>query len=291
MELRLEPEERKGLQGVSITRYQQGKRNRVDDIVAREVPLEVRLNGRTLVHLMRLPGDEVLLAVGFCFSEGLINSREQVECIHYRGEAYPGSLETLFPQADGRPGSGDRDSSNLVDIKASTDTGIERYDARLVRTGCGAADLSREIDLSDIHVESNTRFPPGVIENAPGLLLEGQEVFQATGGTHGAGLFGPGGQSLITREDVGRHNAVDKVLGYLLLSGERVDDKGLMLSGRLSYEMVLKGARAGIPLICSISAPTALGVDVGVKTGVTLVGFLRGSSFNVYTHSERIGGS
>lgn len=286
----MEPEESQDLQGVSITRYQKGKRSRVDDIVAREVPLEVRLNGRTVVHLMRLPGDEVLLAVGFCYSEGLISSREQVECIHYRGEAYPGSLEALFPRKDGRQGSGDRDSSNLVDVKALTDKGTEQYDDRLVRTGSGAADPGREIDLSDIHVESDTRFPPGIIENAPGLMLEGQEVFRATGGTHGAGLFGPGGQSLITMEDVGRHNAVDKVLGYLLLSGERIDDKGLMLSGRLSYEMVLKGARAGIPLICSISAPTALGVEVGVKTGVTLVGFLRGSTFNVYTHPERIGG-
>lgn len=286
----MEPEESKGLQDVRITRFQQGDWSRVDDVVAREVPLEVRLNGRTLVHLMRLPGDEVLLAVGFCFSEGLISSREQVECIRYCGDAYSGSFETLFSQADRRPGLGDRGSSNLVDIKASIDIGTERYDARLVSTGCGTADLGREIDLSDINVESDTRFPPGIIKNAPGLLLEGQEVFQATGGTHGAGLFGPGGQSLVIREDVGRHNAVDKVLGHLLLSGERVDDKGLMLSGRLSYEMVLKGARAGIPLICSISAPTALGVEVGEKTGVTLVGFLRGLSFNVYTNPERIGG-
>ena len=273
-----------------MTRYHQGERYRANDVVAREEPLEVRLNGRTLVHLMRLPGDDVLLAAGFCFSEGLISGREQVEHIHYRGEVDPDSIEAQLLRADVEPGSGDRGSSNLVEIKAVTATGTERFDARVVRTGCGAADLSREIDLSGINVEGDARFHPVVIEKAPGLLLEGQEVFRATGGTHGAGLFGTAGEMLVTREDVGRHNAVDKVLGHLLLSGERADDKGLMLSGRLSYEMVLKGARAGIPLICSISAPTALGVEVGRKTGVTLVGFLRGSSFNVYSHPERVGG-
>ena len=124
---------------------------------------------------------------------------------------------------------------------------------------------------------------------APAALLEGQEIFKLSGGTHGAGIFDASGRMLVVMEDVGRHNAVDKVLGYLLMSGESRGDKGMILSGRLSYEMVLKAARAGIPLVCSVSAPTARGVEVGEKTGVTLVGFLRGAGFNVYTHAGRIG--
>ena len=275
----MEEEESPGLAGTEIVRYHGGEKYPADDVVAREEPLEVRLNGRPLVYLMRLPGDDAVLAAGFCFSEGLISSREDIELLHHclEGES-PGEV------APGAPG-------NLVEMRAKLVSGAERFDvARVVRTGCGGADLEREIDLAGIEVDSEVRFSPEVVSRVPDLLLEGQEVFRKTGGTHGAGVFDTGGRVLVVKEDVGRHNAVDKVLGYLLLSGESTADKGLILSGRLSYEMVLKGARAGIPLLCSVSAPTALGVEVGRKTGVTLVGFLRNGSFNVYSHPERVGG-
>jgi FdhD protein len=275
----LDEEEHPGLDRTEIIRYHEGDRYPADDVVAREEPLEVRLNGQPLVYLMRLPGDDAVLAAGFCFSEGLISSREDIELLHHcRDGESPGEVATGVP-------------GNLVEIKAKLTSGAERFDvARVVRTGCGGADLEREVDLAGIKVDSDVRFSPEVITGVPDLLLEGQEVFQATGGTHGAGLFGVDGRVVVVKEDVGRHNAVDKVLGHLLLSGDSVEDKGLILSGRLSYEMVLKGARVGIPLLCSVSAPTALGVGVGRKTGVTLVGFLRGGSFNVYSHPERIGG-
>jgi FdhD protein len=275
----LDEEKHPGLARTEIIRYHEGEKNPGDDVVAREEPLEIRLNGRPLVYLMRLPGDDAVLAAGFCLSEGLISSREDIELLHHciDGES---------------PGETASDSTgNLVEIKAKLASGAERFDvARVVRTGCGGADLDREVDVAGIKVDSDVRFSPEVIAGVPDLLLEGQEVFRTTGGTHGAGVFGADGLVAVIKEDVGRHNAVDKVLGYLLLSGESTADKGLILSGRLSYEMVLKGARAGIPLLCSISAPTALGVEVGRKTGVTLVGFLRGGSFNVYSHPERIGG-
>ncbi|MBK5093150.1 MAG: formate dehydrogenase accessory sulfurtransferase FdhD [Actinobacteria bacterium] len=275
----MDEEENPGLAGTEIVRYHGGEKCPADDVVAREEPLEVRLNGQPLVYLMRLPGDDAVLAAGFCFSEGLISSREDIELLHHclEGES-PGEV------APGAPG-------NLVEMRAKLASGAERFDvARVVRTGCGGADLEREIDLAGIEVDSDVRFSPEVVSRVPDLLLEGQEVFRKTGGTHGAGVFDTGGRVLVVKEDVGRHNAVDKVLGYLLLSGESTADKGLILSGRLSYEMVLKGARAGIPLLCSVSAPTALGVEVGRKTGVTLVGFLRNGSFNVYSHPERVGG-
>lgn len=252
-----------------IRRYAEGSASSTGDVVAREEPLEVRLNGQTLVYLMRLPGDEIPLAVGFLVSEGLIEDRSQIELASHCSEG----------------------GGNLVDIKAKVSTDTSRYgDARVVRTGCGGADLDREVDLDGIRVDSPARFSPGVIARAPGFLLERQGIFKATGGTHGAGIFDERGRVVVVMEDVGRHNAVDKVVGFTLLAGERADDKGLVLSGRLSYEMVLKAARAGIPLVCSVSAPTSLGVEVGVRTGVTMVGFLREGNFNVYSCPERIGG-
>lgn len=274
------------LSEIEIVRYHQGEGTPANDVVAREEPLEVRLNGQPLVYLMRLPGDDVLLAAGFCFSEGLIAERSQIELLHHCLEGDEFALDAR----KGEEGDGPAPKpGNLVEVKAKLIEGAERFDvARVIRTGCGGADLDREVDLERISVESGERFPAEVISRAPDLLLEGQQVFQSTGGTHGAGVFDTAGNMIVVKEDVGRHNAVDKVLGHLLLSGIATVDKGLVLSGRLSYEMVLKAARAGIPLVCSVSAPTALGVEVGRKTGVTLVGFVRGSSFNVYCHHERV---
>lgn len=263
---------------IRISRYQAGYGHPADDVAAREDPLEVRLNGGTLVYLMRLPGDDVALAVGFCLSEGIVSDRGQIKLLSH-------CTEGDGPGAPGPAGPG-----NLVEITADLPADVERFQAgRVVRTGCGGADLEREVDLARVRVESGARFSPDVITSVPDLLLAGQHVFKLTGGTHGAGLFDEGGRMLVVKEDVGRHNAVDKVLGQMLLSGENPSDKGLALSGRLSYEMVLKAARAGIPLVCSVSAPTALGIEVGERTGVTLVGFLRGESFNVYTHPDRVG--
>ncbi len=274
------------LSELKIVRHHDGKAYPADDVVAREEPLEVRLNDQPLVYLMRLPGDDVLLAAGFCMSEGLISDRSQIELLHHCMEGDELSLDVARDE-DGRgPGPG---PGNLVEIKARLPEGTERFlTARVIRTGCGGADLDREVDLEGLEVESGERFPSEVISRAPVLLLDGQSVFQETGGTHGAGIFDAGGNIIVVKEDVGRHNAVDKVLGYLLLSGIPASDKGLVLSGRLSYEMVLKAARAGIPLVCSVSAPTALGVEVGLRTGVTLVGFVRGGAFNVYSHPERV---
>jgi FdhD protein len=179
-----------------------------------------------------------------------------------------------------------------MEIRARIEEDADRFaTARIVRTGCGGADLDREVDLSGVYVDSNQVFAPEAILRLPDLLLAQQEIFRVSGGAHGAGLFDADGNVLVVKEDVGRHNAVDKVLGYLLMSGGSPRDKGMILSGRLSYEMVLKAARAGVPLVCSVSAPTALGVEVGRKTGVTMVGFLRGAGFNVYSHPSRIGGT
>ena len=223
-------------------------------------------------------------------SEGLIETRDQIQLIRHCADSAAvnegGQAASDAPRGEGEsPPAG-----NLVEINAELTGGVERFNARVVRTGCGGADLDEEVDLAGLRVETGSRFPAESIKGAPDLLLDGQRIFQVSGGTHGAGLFDESGAMLVVKEDVGRHNAVDKVLGFLLMEGGSPRDKGLMLSGRLSYEMVLKAARARIPLVCSVSAPTALGIEVAVQTGVTLVGFLRGGSFNVYSHPERIGG-
>ena len=267
------------LKEFDILRFRHSEWHTADDVIAREEPLEVRLNGRSLAFLMRLPGDDILLAVGYCLSEGLITDRSQIDLVRHctDPEGQPGGASQAGP-------------GNLVEVMAGSAAGVERFgEARIIRTGCGGADLDSEVDLESIAVETETRFDAAVLAGVPDRLLEEQEVFKVSGGTHGAGLFDTSGGMLVVKEDVGRHNAVDKVLGFMLMAGESPSDKGLMLSGRLSYEMVLKAARAGLPLVCSISAPTALGVEVGKKTGVTLVGFLRDGNFNVYSHTERIG--
>jgi FdhD protein len=263
---------------VEVTRFSSGAPAEVTDEIAREEPLEVRLNGITLVYLMRLPGDDVELAAGFCLSEGLITCYEQIDMVRYCTDGEGPSLS----DEPGAPG-------NLAEITAHDVGESGRFEGRVVRTGCGGADLAGDVDLEGIRVESGAVFDPAILLKVPGLLEEGQPVFRKTGGTHGAGVFDSSGEMLVVREDVGRHNAVDKALGHLLLKGMSFDDKGLVLSGRLSYEMVLKAARAGVPLICSVSAPTSLGVQVGRLTGVTLVGFLRGDTFNVYSGPQRLG--
>lgn len=282
------PEAQQALAPLDIVRYHSGDSMPVEDVVAREEPLEVRLNGSTLVYLMRLPGDDMLLAAGFCFSEGLISERSQIELMQHCLDGDFAGLDS-GDQPAREPGAAG--PGNLVEMRAKINEGADRFaTARVVRTGCGGADLDREVDLSSVFVESEAAFAPETILKMPDKLHAEQEVFRISGGTHGAGLFDSDGNMLVVKEDVGRHNAVDKVLGYLLMSGGSPSDKGMVLSGRLSYEMVLKAARAGIPLVCSVSAPTALGVEVGEKTGVTLVGFLRGAGFNIYTHPSRIGG-
>lgn len=276
-------EELQALANKHIWRFTDGDTYPAEDVVAREEPLEIRLNGIPLVYLMRLPGDDKLLAAGFCFSEGLIKERGQIELLRH-------CMDGDFPGSDGE-GVGKAGPGNLVEIQAKLPEGADRFAAaRVIRTGCGGADLESDIDLAAIRVETDSIFPPDAILRAPAALLDAQEVFRQTGGTHAAALFDPSGKVDVVMEDVGRHNAVDKALGYLLLTGDDPAQKALMLSGRLSYEMVLKAGRAGVPVVCSVSAPTALGIDVGEKIGVTLVGFVRGAGFNIYTHPSRVGG-
>lgn len=250
------------------------------DALAAEEPLEIRVDGRALAVTMRTPGHDVELAHGFLLTEGVIGDVADVSTARYCDSVGP----------DGR------NTYNVLDLALAEgvpppETGVERNFYTTSSCGvCGKAALDA--------VKLRTRFPPAgdpcavspqVLASLPTTMREQQRVFSSTGGLHAAGLFGTDGSVLEVREDVGRHNAVDKVVGAALLAG-RVPLAGtvLMVSGRASFELVQKAAMAGIPVLAAVSAPSSLAVDLAEEQGITLIGFLRGESMNVYTGVHRI---
>ncbi|MBN6037393.1 formate dehydrogenase accessory sulfurtransferase FdhD [Amycolatopsis sp. 195334CR] len=256
-----------------------GERTR-PDVLAAEEPLEIRVGGRALAVTMRTPGHDVELAHGFLLSEGVLGSREDVRTARY---------------CDSVDDHG-RNTYNVLDLALAEgvpapDTGVERNFYTTSSCGvCGKAALDA--------VKLKTRFAPGGSEFAltadllaklPDQLRARQKVFDATGGLHGAALFDASGELLVVREDVGRHNAVDKVLGWALLEGRvPLPGAGLLVSGRASFELVQKAAMAGLPMLAAVSAPSSLAVELAEENGITLVGFLRGESMNIYTRDERV---
>jgi FdhD protein len=250
------------------------------DTLAAEEPLELRVDGRALSVTMRTPGDDVELVHGFLLTEGVIGDREDVSTARY---------------CDGTDEDG-RNTYNVLDVALAPgvpapSTGVERNFYTTSSCGvCGKAALDA--------VRLATRFPPAddpcavtpaVLATLPDQLRTRQRVFGSTGGLHAAGLFTSDGELLVVREDVGRHNAVDKVLGWAVLR-DRVPLRGcvLMVSGRASFELVQKAAMAGIPVLAAVSAPSSLAAELADEQGMTLVGFLRGTSMNVYTGTHRI---
>jgi FdhD protein len=263
-----------------VLRISDGTSRRRTDALAAEEPLELRVGGRAIAVTMRTPGHDVELAHGFLLTEGVIGKAEDVSTARY---------------CDSVDDSG-RNTYNVLDLAlaegtAPPDTSVERNFYTTSSCGvCGKAALDA--------VKLKSRFPPGAdasrispatLATFPDLLRDRQRVFASTGGLHAAGLFTTDGAPLAVREDVGRHNAVDKVTGWALLE-RRVPLAGtvLMVSGRASFELVQKAAMAGIPVLAAVSAPSSLAVELAEETGITLIGFLRGESMNVYTGAERI---
>ncbi|MDQ2883240.1 MAG: formate dehydrogenase accessory sulfurtransferase FdhD [Actinomycetota bacterium] len=250
------------------------------DSLAVEEPLELRVDGRALTVTMRTPGHDVELAHGFLLTEGVLGSAADIATARY---------------CDSFDDHG-HNTYNVLDIVLAPgvdppDTGVERSFYTTSSCGtCGKASLDA--------VRLKTRFSPAgdpmtlshsLLTGLPDTLRQAQRVFDSTGGLHAAGLFTDTGELLIAREDVGRHNAVDKVLGWALLNGQ-VPAAGtvLMVSGRASFELVQKAVMAGVPALAAVSAPSSLAVDLAVEAGVTLVGFLRGETMNVYAGARRI---
>lgn len=267
-----------------ISRYRSGEEpERLSDRVVAELPLEIRVNGRPLVVLMRLPGQDEELAAGFLITERVIGSVEQIKLLRRRGVT-----EDDIAAGDTRVGE-ELGSGSMVEIEVESPGGTGRFDPRFViRTGSGGADMSASGEYRPGMVSSELRVMESAIYGMGEALTGRQEIFRSTGGTHGAGIFTAGGEVVVTAEDVGRHNALDKAVGRCALGNIPLEDKVLVLSGRISYEMALKAARARIPVLVSMAAPTSLGLRVADDAGLTVVGFSDGRRFNVYTHRRRI---
>ncbi|PPF16111.1 formate dehydrogenase accessory sulfurtransferase FdhD [Rathayibacter sp. AY1A7] len=253
---------------------------RREDVLAVEEPLEIRVGGRRFSVTMRTPGDDFDLVAGFLVSEGVLTESEQLAAMRYCAS-----------------GSGPGENTyNVVD--ASVRGGreavlLERERSVYTTSSCGVCGLaSLEAVATDSAwsvAEDDLRVERDLLVSLPDRLREAQAVFERTGGVHAAGLFDADGSLLVLREDVGRHNAVDKVVGWGLREG-RLPLRGTLLqvSGRASFELVQKAVMAGIPLLAAVGAPSSLAVDLARDSGLTLIGFSRGSGFNLYAGDARL---
>ena len=259
-----------------------GQVRRRPDTLAAEEPLELRVGGRALAVTMRTPGHDIELAHGFLLTEGVIGAPADVSVARY---------------CDGTDDEG-RNTYNVLDVTLAEDvpppqTGVERNFYTTSSCGvCGKAALDAvRLKTRFSPADDPVRVRPETLAALPDALRERQKVFHSTGGLHGAGLFTADGAALAVREDVGRHNAVDKVLGWALLEN-RIPLPGtvLLVSGRASFELVQKAAMAGVAVLAAVSAPSSLAVELADEQGMTLVGFLRGDSMNVYAGAKRVAG-
>lgn len=249
------------------------------DLVATEEPLEIRLHGRPFAVIMRTPGADRELAAGFLFSERVIRSADDLGTIEHctaADERQPSNVVnvTLTGQA---ASAVDRVLAERRNVVATSSCGL-----------CGRQTLeSLASDVPPLH--AGAPIAASTVAALPGQLRAAQTGFDDTGGLHAAGLFTLHGALVDAAEDVGRHNAVDKVVGRMLLR-ERLPlaDHALVVSGRTSFEIVQKALFAGIPVVAAVSAPSSLAVDLAHAFGVTLIGFARGDAFNIYTHESRI---
>jgi FdhD protein len=256
------------------------------DLLAAEEPLGIRIDGQAVSLTMRTPGDDIDLAAGFLFSEGIVAGAADISSMRVCDGERCGH--------DHEPGDA---VGNIVDIALrpglAMRPGLRR--AFLTSSACG---VCGKTSIDDLHVPGNfelfndpVRVTADVLAGLPGALRRAQRVFERTGGLHAAGLFSAAGELLAVREDVGRHNAVDKVVGWALQADLLpLTGRILLVSGRASFELVQKAVLAGIPVLAAVSAPSSLAARLAADAGLTLVGFLRGGSMNVYAGMERISG-
>lgn len=262
---------------MDIWRYEAGgSLQPVSDELAEEEPLEIRLKNRAVSVTMRTPGHDEELAAGFLLTEGIVKGA--------------GDILRLEPCAHDRGG-------NILNVILADQTAIDFE--RLTRhvfasSSCG---LCGKATIEAVHqrldpIDDDLRVRPQVLLALPDRLRQAQQTFDRTGGLHAAGIFTIEGEAVVVREDVGRHNAVDKVLGYGLLRGMLPFDRHvLMVSGRSSFEIMQKALAGRVPIVAAVSAPSSLAVEFAKESGQTLVGFLRGSRMNIYSERQRITGT
>jgi FdhD protein len=264
---------------VDVTRVRGTERVRTADCAAAEEPLEVRVHGSSFAVIMRTPGADRELAAGFLFAERVLTGSDELGTIEYCSDPTAQHPENIVN----------------VTLVGGTVPKIEHMLAQrrqvTTNSSCG---LCGRLTIESLRTEGpplNARWSVSrsVLSSFPDQLRSAQRTFDATGGLHAAGLFTPEGHLDDLAEDVGRHNAVDKVIGRMLMrEALPLSDRVLFVSGRTSFEIVQKAFLAGIPMLVSVSAPSTLAIDLALETGITLVGFVRGSSFNIYAHPERV---
>jgi FdhD protein len=262
------------------------------ETLAVEEPLEIRINGSAVSVTMRTPGSDVELAQGFLLTEGVIGQRDDIATVQYcRGARMnPESLRSSPPEEDGM------NTYNVLDVTLAPNVPTPSVDVTrnfYTTSSCGVCGKG-SIDAIRLITRHSPGDDPTVVTSEtlsamPDQLRGAQKVFASTGGLHGAALFDADGTMLVVREDIGRHNAVDKVIGWAVES-DRIPLTGtvLLVSGRASFELTQKAVMAGIPVLAAVSAPSSLAVDLASQAGLTLVAFLRGDSMNVYTRPDRV---
>ena len=271
---------------IEISKVSDEKRTVKQDCVAVEEPLEIQLSAATAAGsaaksisiTMRTPGDDRELALGFLLTEGIIQSTDQVLSVKHTGPAAENGLRNTI----------------RVELQADVDVALDKLERQFYTTSscgvCGKASLDAlhvsGLESLEQHV---TAFSRDVIVALPDRVRTQQPLFSATGGLHAAAVFTADGEIVIVKEDVGRHNATDKVIGALLTSGHLPGNAfGLLVSGRTSFELVQKALVAGIPFLAAVGAPSSLAVETARKFDMTLVGFLRDGTFNIYAGAARI---
>jgi FdhD protein len=258
-------------------KWRDGAAHERSEKLAVEEPLEIRLGGRRFTLTMRTPGNDEELAAGFLFAEGFINDASEL------GE---------IRRVRGRKGAPEPNAIDII-LNVPADGLRTRLKRNFtISSSCGVCGKT-SIDSIRRRVtppSDSARVAPSVVLGLAAKLRDGQRVFAATGGLHGAAIFDLHGTLLALREDVGRHNAVDKLVGYALTNAILpLANHMMMVSGRLSFEIVQKAAAAGVPILAAVSAPSSLAVELAEEIGTTLIGFLRDGTFNIYTRPDRIG--
>jgi FdhD protein len=275
---------------IDVVRVHGAQRAAAADCAAVEEPLEIRLHGRPFAVIMRTPGADRELAAGFLFSERVVTNPDGFGTIEHCRDRAADASPNASPEA-----LHETLRENAVNVTLTDTTGLDRAfaDQRQVVTGsscglCGRRSIeSLAVGVAPLSVSWAMR--AASLAALSGRLREAQAVFDETGGLHAAGLFTPAGDLVDVAEDVGRHNAVDKVVGRRLMQEMwPVSDLALFVSGRSSFEILQKALLAGIPIVAAVSAPSSLAIELAHEMGITLVGFVRGDCFNIYTHAERI---
>ena len=268
---------------MTLGRWQSGAWTGANDEIAAEEPLQLLLDGEPLSVVMRTPGNDIELALGLLHAERVVTSLDDVELLRISAESQEreGAVSVLSDLVE----------SNAVDVHLRSTAARRPRRSFLSSSACGVCGATTLDDLAHDHapLAPGPEVDVAVIPKLAAALREHQGIFERTGGLHAAGLFSPRGELVTVREDIGRHNAVDKIVGRAVLD-RRTPLAGFVLavSGRAGYEIVQKAVAAGIPVVAAIGAPSTLAVATAERFGLTLIAFLRGDRFNVYTRPERI---